>query len=90
MDPHVLGLLEAADDATHCEHPEGFEWGREMAAVKELIQSLEAMTGRRWSVDENVQDASFLTDLSALDEQALPDGGVLSNTILGVRFSAFG
>jgi hypothetical protein len=90
MEPDLLKVLLAADDPEQCEAPSGFDWAREMGQVKKLAPLLERIASRPFTVDESVQDASFFTDLSTYDEQAMPKGGVLRKTILAVRFSTFG
>ena len=68
----------------------GFDWRGELEKVRELVPVLEEITGRRFEIDENVQDASFFTDLTIDEELSGAQGGRLVLTVLGVRFSAFG
>jgi hypothetical protein len=90
VDEHVLNTLLQADHIAACEFPPGFNWESEMNRVRVLQPVVETITGRRFEIDENVQDASFFTDLGTYREKRTPYGGTLLHTILRIRFSAFG
>ena len=90
MDEDTLRVLLGADDVDRCESPRGFRWETEMAKVRALGPVLERIAGRKFEVDENVQDASFFTDLGTYDTRARPQGGTLRFAVLTVRFSSFG
>jgi len=91
MDRALLETLQAADDPRHCEWPADFDLKQELAKVRELVPVVERLTGRRFKVDENVQDASFFTDLATYEDVGeVATGRMVRIIVLGVRFSAFG
>ncbi len=57
-----------------------------------MIPGLEGITGQTLEIDDNVQDASFFTDLFIRDKEAVAEGSlrILRNTVLAIRFSSFG
>jgi hypothetical protein len=61
-----------------------------MDRVKALRPLLHEITGRHFELNENVQDASFLTDLAIYSNERTPQGGLIRKAIVAVRFSAFG
>jgi hypothetical protein len=56
-----------ADHATACEAPPDFDWARVIERVRNIQPEVESITGREFEIDENVQDASFFTDLATCD-----------------------
>lgn len=83
----IQALLEAADDPENCESPPSFNWEAAMLRVKAIKPVLEAITGQPFELDEHVQDASFITELSIRTPSEKP--GYIAN-LLAVRFSTFG
>jgi hypothetical protein len=57
-------ILAAADHPTEWEAPPDFDWEMEMAGVRALKPELERLLGIELAMDQFVQDASFLTELS--------------------------
>jgi hypothetical protein len=90
--PDLLRVLLDADDPKAFEYPPAFDWKRETASVRDLIPTLEGITGQTFKIDVSAQDASFFADLLIVDKEAVPEGmlRVLSNTVVGIRFSSFG
>lgn len=88
MNTEKLKLLELADDSTACEFPPGFNHRASMKRVKDLKPKLSAIVGKPFTLDVNVQDASFFTELAIIEP---PVYGVnMSRYVLGIRFSSFG
>ncbi len=87
MKPETLQLLQTADDAKSCENPIGFDWDKAMARVRSLQPEVEAIIGRRLELDENVQDASFFTELAAYVPSVKPKH---MEAAIAITFSAFG
>ena len=90
MNDQLLATLLPADHATGCEAPPDFEWELAMQAVRALRPIAETITGRSFEIDEQVQDASFFTDLAIYEDESSDQGGSIRHTILALRFSAFG
>jgi hypothetical protein len=93
MDIPTLRLLEQIDArrSVHPEYPDDFDWTHEIAQVRALAPVIEQIIGRPCTVDDHVQDASFLADIAAYEPASVRVGG--SNVIvaaLAVRFSNFG
>ena len=61
-----------------------------MTRVRALVPALEAIVGQALTVDKDVQDASFFTDVACHREVSLPGAGRVLTPILSVRFSCFG
>lgn len=87
MNPDTLQLLRSVDDPEpeNCESPPGFNWTASMKRVRSLKPELEQIVGRHLDIDENVQDASFFTELAA----HVP-GEDSIETAITIIFSAFG
>ncbi|MBD2075485.1 hypothetical protein H6F86_16595 [Phormidium sp. FACHB-592] len=87
MKQETLAKLQSADDPAEWESPVDFDWHEAMSRVRRLKPEIEQLTGRPFEIDENVQDASFFTELSLHKP-----GGKLNfiETVLAIRFSAFG
>jgi hypothetical protein len=90
MDPDTLRVLLAADDPVQCEAPPGFDWEVEIEKVRELAPVLEHVTGRKFEVDDQVQDASFFAELGTYEDFPDAHGGKLRLAVLAVSFSSFG
>ncbi|MBL4637357.1 MAG: hypothetical protein JKY56_26110 [Kofleriaceae bacterium] len=90
MDESTRQLLIASDHATACEAPPGFNWKESMRRVRVLVPRLEQLVGQSLSTDENVQDASFFTDVACYREASHPGIGKVLVPIIAIRFSAFG
>jgi hypothetical protein len=92
MDLDTLRLLRRtdADNLDRVEHPESYDWSGAMAQVRELIPIVEHLTGRTFAVDEQVQDASYLTDLATYDVVKRPGKHTELVAVLAIRFSNFG
>lgn len=90
MDPRTRQLLLDADDPVASECPEGFDWTTAMARVGALVPALEATVGRPLTIDNNVQDASFFTDVACHREVSHPGMGRVLEWVIAVRFSCFG
>lgn len=90
MDPRTRQLLLDADDPVAYELPAGFDWTRAMTRVRALVPSLEAIVARPLTVDGNVQDASFFTEVACHREVSHPGMGCVLEPIIAVRFSCFG
>jgi len=87
MNPETLEKLQAADDPTEWESPEGFDCNGAISRVRRLKPEIEHLVGRAFEMDENVQDASFFTDLSLHKSAGKPN---YLDTVFAIRFSAFG
>lgn len=87
MKEETLTKLHSADNQTEWESPFGFNWDEAISRVRRLKPEIEQLVGRPFEIDENVQDASFFTDLSLHTPSAKPN---FIDTVLAVRFSAFG
>ena len=87
MEPAVRELLEAADDPVHAEGDPTLDWPAIHARVAVLRPLLERIAGRAFVQDNNVQDASFFTELSIQRPGPQPNS---IDTVLAVRFSGFG
>lgn len=86
MRPETMRILREADDPVDVEG-ESREGGEEAwRNVRALVPALEAILGKRLELDENVQDASFMTDI-ALREETAPR---VWDALVAVRFSNFG
>ncbi|MBD2102670.1 hypothetical protein [Leptolyngbya sp. FACHB-261] len=92
MDKATLNLLNAADDPQESEAPKGFDYVKEIEAVERIKPELERIVGRLFVLDENVQDASFFTELSIRQSELEYMAGIgnVILTVLAIRFSAFG
>lgn len=88
MDAEKLKLLQLNDDLKDCEYPSGFNHSASMRRVEALKPKLNAIVGKYFKLDENVQDASFFTELAILEP---PIYGVnMYHYVLSIRFSSFG
>jgi hypothetical protein len=87
MEPAVRELLDAADDPVHAEGNPALDWPAIHAAVAGLRPELERIAGRAFVQDNNVQDASFFTELSIQRPGQQPNE---IDTVFAVRFSGFG
>jgi hypothetical protein len=91
MEIAKLKLLESVDDPQACEHPSQFDWHGSMSRVRALKSRLESITGHTFIMDENVQDASFFTDLAILSGERYFSGiGTAVGSRIVIRFSCFG
>ena len=91
MDATKLQLLEMTDDLVACEYPVNFDFRVSMQRVKALKPKLDAIAGKTFEIDENVQDASFFTELAIFEEADFSSNtGKIIYTVLGIRFSSFG
>ena len=90
MDEILLSLLLEADDPNDTEYPSGFNWEGEVNRVRALRAIVEGIVGRRFEIDDNVQDASFFADLGLYEEHKNSRGSVVRQAVLAVRFSCFG
>jgi hypothetical protein len=90
MDIATLRLLEQIDaqSSVHAEYPDDLDWAREIAQVRALAPVVEQIIGRACTVDDGVQDASFLADIAAYERSLERDIGLVA--ALAVRFSNFG
>ena len=86
MDAELLRLLLQADHPSACENPPDFDWKGEIERVRALQPAVESIVGRRFEINESVQDASFLTDLATFIDEPQPAGGILRHTALALRF----
>ncbi len=86
MKPETLRILMDADDPVDDEGTSKAEGAETWRRVCALVPPLEAILGKRLELDENVQDASFMTDI-ALRAEAAPRAW---EVLAGVRFSNFG
>lgn len=68
MDAAKLQLLEMIDDLVACEYPANFDFCASMQRVKALKPKLDAIAQKSFEIDENVQDASFFTELAIFEE----------------------
>lgn len=64
LDQRTRAILEAADSPTHVEADPRLDWPDLWARVEDLGVTLAKIAGRAFELDRNVQDATFLTDLS--------------------------
>jgi hypothetical protein len=87
MEPAVRELLNAADDPVHAEGDPTLDWPAIHARVAALRPELERIAGRAFVQDNNVQDASFFTELSIQRPGPQPNW---IDTVFAVRFSGFG
>jgi hypothetical protein len=91
MEATKLQLLESVDDPQACECPSGFDWHSSMTRVRELKSRLESLAGQPFIMDENVQDASFFTDLAIVGRERYVSGiGKVVGSKIVIRFSCFG
>ncbi|MFT7640988.1 MAG: hypothetical protein ACI9G1_002732 [Pirellulaceae bacterium] len=89
MDSKTRQLLLDADCVGQWEEPLGGPL-TSLKEVEELLPRIEAIVGYSLEIDENVQDASFLTEIGLLSS---PETGPDSQTMFFVfilRFSNFG
>jgi len=77
----------AADDPAACEQPIGFDRDVAMEELRSLHPELAAILGEPLELDEQVQDASFFAELAFCIPGSQPRA---LDTVLAVRFSAFG
>ncbi|HEX8465872.1 MAG TPA: hypothetical protein VF627_14760, partial [Abditibacterium sp.] len=63
MRPETLALLIAADHPVEWEAPPDFDWHNAMTRVRNLQPKVESLLECRVKIDENVQDASFFTQI---------------------------
>src|SRR5436305_1567845 len=87
MEPVVRERLDAADDPVHAEGDPKLDWPAIHARVAALRPELERIAGRAFVQDNNVQDASFFTELSIQRPGPRPNW---IDTVFAVRFSGFG
>jgi hypothetical protein len=87
VDQAVAELLDAADSPIHAECDPGLDWPARHAAVAALRPELERLAGRRFVLDDQVQDATFFADLSIQRPGSQPHW---IDTVFAVRFSNFG
>jgi hypothetical protein len=91
MEVAKLKLLESVDDPQACEHPSQFDWHESMSRVRALKSRLESIAGHTFIMDDNVQDASFFTDLAILGGERYVSGiGTVVGSRIIIRFSCFG
>jgi hypothetical protein len=91
MEATKLKLLESVDDAQACECPNNFDWHESISRVRALKSRLESIVGHEFVMDENVQDASFFTDLAILGQEHYVSGiGKAVGSRIVIRFSCFG
>lgn len=93
MTPEIKKLLLQADCETGCESPvhSGSDWLSERKKVEAVREEMERFTGRKFCLDENVQDASFLTDLSVYRRVSKNPAAAVSYIVeIADRFSNFG
>lgn len=91
MDTNLKKKLLDADVAGHWEYPPDWKWPECMAKI-EAVRPLLAEVVGKLDMDQNVQDASFTTDLFVLEEGARDP---VTNSVahvykLAIRFSNFG
>jgi hypothetical protein len=84
--------LRRLDDPKSFEYPPEFNYRRAMARVANLRVVLSSLVGHPLEQDQNVQDASFFTDLYYRDPvpQEFAGIGKAIATVVAVRFSCFG
>jgi hypothetical protein len=91
MDARIHNILLQNDSATDVEYPSGFDWQTSMAAVKALKWDAERILGQPLKLDDQVQDASFFTELFVFEDGAIRPNGVTAMVFkIAIRFSAFG
>lgn len=91
MEAIKLKLLESVDDAQACESPSNFDWQESISRVRALKSRLEFIVGHEFVMDENVQDASFFTDLAISGQEHYVSGiGKVIGSRIVIRFSCFG
>jgi hypothetical protein len=88
MNPNVHRILLDADDPENAEFSPGFDYNRALEKVLEAKGALEALYGREFTLDRNVQDATYFASLTLekSEEIPLPHSAV----VIGVLFSSFG
>ena len=89
MSSEMLQLLLSADDSDSDDYyaPVGFNWKKEMARVRSLKPQLENILGQPLELDEQVQDASFFTQLAVFVSKENPSR---IETAIAIMFSASG
>jgi hypothetical protein len=91
MEATKLKLFESVDDPQACECPSNFDWQDSMSRVKASKSGLESLVGLTFLIDENVQDASFFTELAILGRERYVSGiGKIVGSKIVIRFSCFG
>jgi len=80
----IRDLLIAVDTTGE---PPSYGWTAEFDRVRAVQSALERIAGRRFDLDENVQDATFFTEL-AIHVPGREAGWI--DTVFAIRFSAFG
>lgn len=89
MDSETLSKLQAADDARHAEYPPGVDRQRSIERLHAAWPLLDEIVGRRLSLDDQVQDASYFAELFFAEPRE--DHGVRRmQVIVSVAFSSFG
>jgi hypothetical protein len=93
MTPEIKRILLQADCETGCESPvrSKIDWQIERNRVEEVRKEIEEITGKKLYLDENVQDASFLTDIGVYrDAEKTQATTRIYFVEIAVRFSNFG
>ena len=86
----TLQRLLASDHPSACEAPPGFDHQGAVCRVKALVPALERIVGRELAVDENVQDASYFTDVACYRASVAKGVGRIQVPIIRIVFSSFG
>ena len=81
----VVSILLDVDDPLACECPVGFDWRAAIDEVRRLKPALDAIAGRTFELDDQVQDASFFAELAIRK----PASRAIE-TVFAVSFSSFG
>lgn len=90
MTDKTLHLLLASDHPSACEAPPGFDDSGAMRRVKALVPPLQRVVGRDLAVDENVQDASYFTDITCYGAAVAKGAGAVRVAVIRIVFSSFG
>jgi hypothetical protein len=87
MSEEMLAILLGADDLEGWDYPRDWaeRYASAMQRVRRLTPDLEAVLGDRLALDDQVQDASYFTELSLVKRS---DEG--KEFVLGMRFSHYG
>jgi hypothetical protein len=90
MDPRVREILMRNDASQEWECPNDFDWDKSFESVKRFKSAVEAELGRPLELDDKIQDASHFAEVAEFENTQLPNGALLREYRIGIRFSTFG
>ena len=92
MQKQLHDFLLSVDEKDNWEFPQNSKYDVTFVEVESLKVELESIVGKKLDIDNNLQDASFMTDVGILDEKHYDrktgTGAIIH--LFAIRFSNFG